>query len=314
LPTCSSESNASVTFLPHHTTEMAAAAGGTEFNYLPSLQRYTVKGAPRCTGARCGTEVKPAGAPYKLYQEKQCASVCAEGSETLCAECVQRQKKHFETNSAVSSGWHGYYLSAKPNNSRMIGSKRTIDELKIFAKHAGVDIAKAIRIASAAPPAAVEKRAAKKGKEVVVAEAKVATKAAKRATDAIKVAEAAEKRKKETAARAAELVAAAMREADKVKALAASSASSAAAFSATSAAYSAPIPVRRRSSSRNSRKSSKSRKSSRNSRKSNRAVYEPVSRANANIPGVEANARNASNASRSSGNASNSDEVPPLDG
>ena len=300
---------------------MAAAAGGTEFNYLPPLQRYTVKGAPRCTGARCGTEVKPAGAPYKLYQEKQCASVCAEGSETLCAECVQRQKKHFETNSVVSSGWHGYYLSAKPNNSRMIGSKRTIDELKIFAKHAGVDIATAIRIASAAPPAAVEKRVAKKVKEVVVAEAKVAIKAVKRATDAIKAAEAAaeaaEKRKKETAARAAELVAAAMHEADKVKALAASSASSAssaAAFSATSAAYSAPIPVRRRSSSRNSRKSSKSRKSSRNSRKSNRAVYEPVSRANANIPGVEVNARNATNSSRSSGNASNSDEVPPLDG
>jgi hypothetical protein len=309
---------------------MAAAAGGTEFNYLPPLQRYTVKGAPRCTGARCGTEVKPAGAPYKLYQEKQCASVCAEGSETLCAECVQRQKKHFETNSVVSSGWHGYYLSAKPNNSRMIGSKRTIDELKIFAKHAGVDIATAIRIASAAPPAAVEKRVAKKEKEVVVAKAKVATKAVKRATDAIKAAEAAaeaaEKRKKETAARAAELVAVAMREADKVKALAASSASSAssasAAYSApsaaaTSAAYSAPVPVRRRSSSRNSRKSSKSRKSSRssrNSRKSNRAVYEPVSRANANIPGVEVNARNASNASRSSGNASNSNEVPPLDG
>jgi len=53
-------------------------------------------------------------------------------------------------------------------------------------------------------------------------------------------------------------------------------------------------------------------------------VYEPVSRANANIPGVEVNARNAtnssrssgntSNSSRSSGNASNSDEVPPLDG
>jgi len=309
---------------------MAAAAGGTEFNYLPPLQRYTVKGAPRCTGARCGTEVKPAGAPYKLYQEKQCASVCAEGSETLCAECVQRQKKHFETNSVVSSGWHGYYLSAKPNNSRMIGSKRTIDELKIFAKHAGVDIATAIRIASAAPPAAVEKRVAKKGKEVVVAEAKVAIKAVKRATDAIKVAEAAaeaaEKRKKETAARAAELVAAAMREADKVKALAASSASaaysapSAAAFAATSAAYSAPVPVRRRSSSRNSRKSrkssksSKSSRSSRNSRKSNRAVYEPVSRANANIPGVEVNATNARNTSRSSGNASNSDEVPPLDG
>jgi hypothetical protein len=119
----------------------------------------------RCTGRRCGPEMKipedPSG-PYR-YPPVQCKEECDADSE-LCKTCMKWKAQY---DAGKQDKWHGYIHGEIPAKSHTLGSEWN---LTLRAKYAEKMAKAAMGESNAAPKA---KKAAKKALEAV-AEAKEA--------------------------------------------------------------------------------------------------------------------------------------------
>jgi hypothetical protein len=137
----------------------------------------------RCTGRRCGTEMKIAQDPTGPYRfpPVQCKEECAADSD-LCKTCIKWKAQY---DAGKKDKWHGYIHGELPAESHIEGSEWN---LKLRAKYAEKMAKAAMGESNAAPKA---KKAAKKALEAVAeakearVEAVAALKEAETATNAV---------------------------------------------------------------------------------------------------------------------------------